>query len=130
MPMADDGALLLIGATGYLGSLVASDLLSQRQYRLVAPLRPTTSREKLLEKINSELAASGLTGEIDLERLITVELPPKEEIDNLLPVMQKLDVQEIIHCAGSVDYFDCERLKEVNIDLTNVSSNTPWIISV
>ncbi len=97
MSMADDGTLLLVGATGYLGSLVAAGLLSQEQVCVVAPLRVNSSRESLIGKIKLELAIDGLSNEIDFERLITVELPSNHEMRNLLPVIQKLDVSEIIH---------------------------------
>jgi nucleoside-diphosphate-sugar epimerase len=115
--MADNKTLLLIGGSGYLGSLVAANLLAYTNHRIVAPLRTHTSRETLIEKIQSEL--TGLACEIDFERLITVDLPSNNQFAELLPSLRKFDVQEIIHCAGSVDYFDSDRLKEVNIDLTN-----------
>ena len=114
-----DGTLLLIGGNGYLGSLAAAGLLSQGNFRIIAPLRDTGSRDKLIEKIKSELSADVPADEIDFERLITMELPPPQEVHNLFTAAQKLDVKEIIHCAGSVDYFDSNRLKEVNIDLTS-----------
>src|SRR5579872_5646348 len=107
MSIADKGTLLLTGATGYLGSLVITDLLCEGQYRIVASLRSSSNREKLIEKINLELARKGMIGEIDFERLLTVELPTSYNLESMRSAFQKFDINEIIHCAGSVDYFDC-----------------------
>ena len=119
MNLANKGTVLLIGASGYLGSLVAAGLLSKKDCRILAPIRSGTSRESLIEKIQAELAADCPDREIDFDRLITVNLPPLSEMNTLSADLQRLVVDEIIHCAGSVDYFDSARLKEVNVDLTS-----------
>ena len=119
MHRAGNGAVLLTGANGYLGSLITAGLLSQGHSRIVAPIRAGNSRENLIEKIKVELAIDGLAGEVDFERLVTVELPSIGTMHELLPIFKEQQVNEIIHCAGCVDYFDSARLKEANIDLTN-----------
>jgi nucleoside-diphosphate-sugar epimerase len=110
--------VLLTGATGYLGGLVASTLLANECSRVVAPIRRGHTRESLIEKIKWELESENLADEIDFSRLSTIALPPIDQLEDMLSEVANLSVQEIIHCAGSVDYFDTARLKEANIDMT------------
>jgi nucleoside-diphosphate-sugar epimerase len=113
-----ENSVLLIGATGYLGSLVAAGLLCEG-YKIVAPIRQSHTRENFIDKLKLDLAAEEINADIDFDRLTTISLPPVAEIPQLKAELSALGVNEIIHCAGSVDYFDTEKLKEVNIDLTN-----------
>jgi len=118
MTKENENSVLLVGATGYLGSLVAAGLLCEG-YRIVAPLRQSHTRQSFINKLKSDLAAEEVNAEIDFDRLTTISLPPVQEIPDLTAELHALGVDEIIHCAGSVDYFDTEKLKAVNIDLTN-----------
>ncbi len=116
--MIEKNKALLIGATGYLGSLVAAGFLCQGR-RLVTPLREPHTRASVIEKIKLDLLAEGIIDKVDFDLLETISLPPVNEVPNLSELLKDLGITEIIHCAGSVDYFDTEKLKEVNIDLTN-----------
>ncbi len=118
MTKQNDNSVLLVGATGYLGSLVAAGLLCEG-YRIVAPIRQLHTRESFINKLKADLVAEEIYTDIDFDRLITISLPPVKEIPDLMSELKALGVREILHCAGSVDYFDTEKLKEVNIDLTN-----------
>ena len=118
MSIENENSVLLVGATGYLGSLVAAGLLCEG-HRIVAPIRESHTRENFIEKLKADLIAEEINTQIDFDRLITISLPVVEELPNLTAELKALGVNEIIHCAGSVDYFDTEKLKEVNIDLTN-----------
>jgi nucleoside-diphosphate-sugar epimerase len=115
---SENGSILLTGVSGNLGGLVAAALLSGGCRRIVAPIRNGHTRESVLKKLTLELNAERRTDDIDFDRLITVDLPRNDDIHNLYPALCKLAVNEVIHCAGSVEYYDLESLKEGNIDLT------------
>ena len=117
--MADSIDILLTGASGVLGGLVAGTLLTNEWCRIIAPIRKEHTREGVIGAIRAELDAGGIGNEADFERLITVPLPAIDQFQNFLPILQKFSVSEIINCAGSMDYGSPERLKQGNIDLTN-----------
>jgi len=118
MKETDYGSVLLTGISGHLGGLVAAALLSERSCRIVAPIRSKHTRESILEKIKVELAADYPSSDVDFDRLVTVALPGNNEIYKLYAEIRNLQVNEIMHCAGSVEYYDSVELKEGNIDLT------------
>ena len=45
-------------------------------------------------------------------------LPTFEDLGELSPKLQALQVDEVVHCAGCLDYFDTPQLERVNIDFT------------
>ncbi len=110
--------MLLTGITGYLGTLVAATLLSETQYQIVAPIRSGHTREQLIQTIQLETNTNYSMSRIDFDRLVTIILPPIIEIHTLFKILNSLEIAEIIHCAGCVDYFDSARLNEANIELT------------
>jgi len=81
-------------------------------------MRDPAKRPEMLAQIGEELDREGLSGEIDLSRLVAVPLPSPGRFHELDETLVRFGVDEIVHCAGSVDYFDPIRLKEANIDLT------------
>lgn len=111
--------ILLTGSTGYLGGLAVCSLLAKSPSTLVLPIRSGRNRDELIETIRAELQAAGgdLTDAMR-QRLIVVALPAEKQPEQLLPLARQHGVEEIIHCAGCVDYFDSESLKAGNIDLT------------
>ncbi len=56
MTEADNGNVLLIGASGYIGGLVAAALLTHERCRIFAPIRGGHTRQTLIESIKLELA--------------------------------------------------------------------------
>jgi nucleoside-diphosphate-sugar epimerase len=55
----------------------------------------------------------------ELLRLVTiVELPPLGQLSVLDRIAAEMRVDEIIHCAGCVDYFDTVALQLANVDFT------------
>jgi nucleoside-diphosphate-sugar epimerase len=109
---------LLIGGSGYLGGLVAAGLLSDSDALIVAPIRGVHTRESVLTPIREELRCEGLTERIDFERVVTVPLPPDDDWTSLDAIVDQYGIEQILHCAGSVDYFNSELLHEANIVLT------------
>jgi nucleoside-diphosphate-sugar epimerase len=113
-------ATVVFGATGYLGSLAAATLLAEERCRLVLPVRGERSREQVLRPILAECEASGRPIEsADLERLEVTELPGTAQIPQLADRFRDLGVNRIVHCAGSVHYFDRTRLVAGNVQLTD-----------
>lgn len=111
--------VLLTGGTGYLGGLVAATLLTQDDVTLLVPVRAQYDAEGFWGPVRTEIVAR--TGHFDpawRQRVRIVELPPVGEVERLRPLLDQLDIREIVHCAGCLDYFDRELLEEVNVGLT------------
>lgn len=112
--------ILLTGASGYLGSLIAASLLAaDGEVRILAPTRPKRDAQDVVAPIAAELVAlAGSGAEAALARLQIVALPPQlEELD---PVLRDFGVDEVIHCAGCLDYFNKSALDAVNVDFTRI----------
>jgi nucleoside-diphosphate-sugar epimerase len=109
---------LLVGGSGYLGGLVAAGLLSDTDQLIVAPIRGAHTRETVLAPIREELYHEGLAECIDFERIITVPLPGTDDWTELDAIVERYAIEQIVHCAGSVDYFNSELLHDANIVLT------------
>jgi nucleoside-diphosphate-sugar epimerase len=113
------GAILVTGGNGFLGSLVTAAGLMESDRTIVLPLREPFSRERVLGPIVAELAAEGRTPRAeDLARVVMLPLPPCDRIGDLLGEMRALGVRDILHCAGSLSYFNVRKLEAGNLDLT------------
>lgn len=120
--MADfGGATLVTGSSGYLGSLVSAALLADERRRLVLPIRPATAPADCLARIRVALRDYGVSHQADdLMRLVKiVELPSLDNFRELDQVARSMNVNEVAHCAGCVDYFDKRRLHLANVELTS-----------
>lgn len=116
---ASAGSILITGGNGFLGSLVAAKALVESDATIVLPLREPYTRERVLAPILTELAAEGRPPRAaDSARIVTVPLPPHEHIDELYRSLRDLGVRDILHCAGSLSYFNVRRLQAGNLDLT------------
>lgn len=110
---------LLTGSTGFLGSLVTATALYETDARLILPVRPPHTREAVVARVAAHAAADGRPfSEATAARLVVLELPPVDRLGELAPSLEALGVREIIHCAGSVSYFNVRRLQEGNVELT------------
>jgi nucleoside-diphosphate-sugar epimerase len=113
-------ATFVFGATGYLGTLATATLLAEERCRLILPVRGGRSREQVLRPILAECAASGRRIEsADLDRLEVTDLPDTGRIPHLAGRFRDLGVDRIVHCAGSVRYFDRPQLIAGNVELTD-----------
>jgi nucleoside-diphosphate-sugar epimerase len=113
--------ILLTGASGYLGGLIAASLLAgDPDVRILAPVRPGRERQAVLEPITSELAA--MAGDPAaaqaVDRIQLEALPPLADLDDLDAALLAFEVDEVVHCAACLDYFDRDALQAVNVDLT------------
>lgn len=113
------GAVLITGGSGYVGGLVAASLLADGQDTLVLPIRPHRDPEAVRRMIGAELRLGyGVDDATVLERLVFVELPPLGELQELDPLVVEHGVDQVVHTAGCLDYFDEEQLQAVNVGLT------------
>src|SRR3954471_8572471 len=110
-------ATVFFGATGYLGTMATATLLAEERCRLILPVRGPRSRDQVLRPILAECEASGRRIEsADLDRIEVTDLPETARIPQLAGRYRNLGVDRIVHCAGSVDYFDRARLVAGNVE--------------
>jgi nucleoside-diphosphate-sugar epimerase len=109
---------LLIGSSGYLGGLVAAGLLAAGNDVIVAPIRGSHTRESVFAPISEELRCEGVEARVDFDRVVTVPLPAGADWQPIDALVERYAIDEIVHCAGSVDYFNSALLHEANIVLT------------
>lgn len=113
-------ATVVFGSTGYLGSLATATLLAEEPCRLILPVRGGRTREQVLQPILSECVAAGFRVEsADLDRIEVTKLPDTGMIPELAGQFRDLGANRIVHCAGSVHYFDRRQLREGNVELTD-----------
>ncbi|MBM3998076.1 MAG: NAD-dependent epimerase/dehydratase family protein [Planctomycetes bacterium] len=113
------GAVLVTGASGYVGSLIVAKLLCESPDVVVLPVRPGRDPESVRRRIATEMTVAGRPAtKSDLGRLVITSLPPEPDIGGLLEFARDYRVREIIHCAGSADYLDARKLTAGNVELT------------
>lgn len=115
--MEREAAVLVTGASGFLGRMVAAVFLAEGGVEVVLPIRDRHTKESVLASLELELQALGARPQL-LERAHIVPLPPLPQIDALLPLVRRFEVREIAHCAGCLSYFNKARLQEGNVELT------------
>lgn len=114
-------ASILFGGSGYVGALIAAAILAESPRILVLPIRATTDPETCLTRIRGALRERGVDDELVEQRLrliSLVELPPPERVGDLAGVIRAKRVDELIHSAGCLDYWDAKSLYAVNVELT------------
>lgn len=118
--MSASRGVLLTGASGYLGGLIAASLLvGEADVRILAPVRPGHDHDALRAELRAELHAAGAAdAESLLARIQFALLPPQGALAGLLPQLQAFGVDEVVHCAACLDYFDKPALHAVNVALT------------
>lgn len=112
--------VFLTGASGYLGGLIAAQLLARSECELVVPLRPSSSAEGFRSRLSLELAALGYEPDALQARVHVVSWSGAEGAgspDWDVPSVPE-GIDEIIHCAGCLDYYDLDALNAVNVELT------------
>lgn len=109
--------VLLVGGTGYLGSLVGATLLTQTRDFIVLAARAGHERDDILARLRMEMSASGDIEGRSLERLRIVRLPDPGDASGYLSLFRENRIDEVVNCAGSVHYFDVALLKQSNVDL-------------
>lgn len=111
--------ILVTGATGYMGALIVASLLRDTAAQVTCLTRSMHDRQALLEPIIEEWMAQGpepWTPEV-AQRIAQIQLPADlADVPDLGPQLGGVD--EIIHCAGCLDYYDLPKLQEVNVAYT------------
>lgn len=113
-------SIFITGATGHLGSLIVAGLLRKPSIQLILGHRDHHKPEEILaflKKILSketELDPAAALNRIQLLPYSALPIPGGRPSKDL----RKLEIQEIIHCAGSLEYFNLEALEKVNVGLT------------
>jgi nucleoside-diphosphate-sugar epimerase len=114
--MSSGRGVLLTGGSGYVGGLIATTLLTNEDVEIVAPVRKV-DRQKFLEPVRAEVLLSGHAFDDALaERIHVIPLPDKFE--DLDATIKEFRIDEIIHSAGCLDYFNAGALEEGNVELT------------
>jgi nucleoside-diphosphate-sugar epimerase len=72
----------------------------------------------VLAPIREEIRCEGAENKIDFERIVTVPLPAGDDWAALDEIVERYGIEQVLHCAGSVDYFDSALLHAANIVLT------------
>jgi len=125
--------ILLTGASGYVGGLIASALLANDDgVRILAPVRKLDSIERFFAPIDAEVRLAGRQfDETMRSRIHVVELPPLDRLADLDPLIRQWDVDEVVHSAGCLDYFNAGALEAVNIGYTTaiVEQALRWNVS-
>jgi nucleoside-diphosphate-sugar epimerase len=114
-------ASLVTGASGYLGGLITATLLATTSRRVLLPVRSAHDPSACLARIRRALLERGVRPDVADECLIRAsitELPAVDRVAELEPLARAHGVDEIIHSAGCLDYFDERNLYLVNVDLT------------
>jgi nucleoside-diphosphate-sugar epimerase len=112
--------ILVTGASGYVGRLLAASLLQHEDAALILPFRSEKhSADAVVAGVLEEAqAASSRAVAAFADRLLPVSWPAPGDFDRLLRFLQQHAVDEIVHCAGSLSYFNRTKLQAGNIDLT------------
>lgn len=120
-------AILLTGASGYVGRLLAVTLLEREPHTtIVAPLRGKHDHARLRALIASEFTTPDAEARARmLERLVFLPLPPTARFaTELVPHLQRelrdYDVVDVVHAAGCLSYFNQAKLREGNEELTSL----------
>ncbi|XVJ71140.1 MAG: NAD-dependent epimerase/dehydratase family protein [Rhizobacter sp.] len=111
--------ILVTGANGYLGALIVASLLRDTQADIICLTRGAHDRAALLAAIEEEWVShtrSAWSAQLDQrvqQQLLPVDLA---DVVDLAPGL--LGVDEIIHCAGCLDYYDLPKLQAINVGYT------------
>lgn len=111
---AGDNAVLITGISGYVGTLIGSALLKATDDAIVGIVRDSSQKEHVYENLQLEYEALG--SDLDAEVAKRIHLLTMDEFTK--SITQTPVVKQIIHSAGSVDYFDEEQLEIANIQYT------------
>lgn len=113
--------VLLTGGTGYLGSLLAAQILHDGWAdHLVLPTRKPSDLGPIPNEVRTELHALGAAPDRHLHRATSIHWQGAESAtaESLRALLETHKVATIVHCAGCLDYFDEQALTAVNVDFT------------
>ena len=120
-------AILVTGASGYVGRLLAAALLEREPHTTVlAPVRGKHDHDRIRAAMSSELSTRDPEARARmLDRLVLLPLPPTarfatELVPHLRRELAGYAVTDIVHSAGCLSYFNEAKLREGNEQLTSL----------
>jgi nucleoside-diphosphate-sugar epimerase len=110
--------IVVTGATGYLGALTVASLLRDSTATLSCLVRATHDEASLLGPIAEEWEArGGVWTEQLTSRIRRIVLPA--DLAETVSLAERLSgADEIVHCAGYLDYYNIPLLEQINIGYT------------
>src|SRR5687767_8766795 len=114
-------ALLVTGSTGFVGGALAAALAASDERSILLPIRQKHSAEAARAAIAAELFAMGREPDAaTLNRLVFIPLPRTAVLlerlgSELVPALADYEISDVVHCAGSLSYFNAARLHEGNV---------------
>ncbi len=112
-------AVLVTGASGYIGKLVTVTLLLEEDCDLLLPLRPHHNIDSVRADILTEFKTLGARVTPQLSRRMHfVPIALADDLTGLDERVKQLGVEQVVHCAACLDYFDSLELERINVGLT------------
>jgi nucleoside-diphosphate-sugar epimerase len=111
--------ILITGATGYLGSLVAAALAADRSARLVLLIRGKHDPGAVVAHIRAEAARTGRPQDRhEADRITVIRMPGAFRAADIVEAVRRFPISEVIHCAGCLSYWNVANLNAGNVLLT------------
>ncbi len=112
-------SILVTGATGYVGSLITASLLKDSDANIICLTRDTHDLDAMLAPVVEEWEAQTKQRWSDAQSRRIKQLHLPKDLADVVDLSAALqEVEEIIHCAGCLDYYDLPKLQAVNVGYT------------
>jgi nucleoside-diphosphate-sugar epimerase len=119
MTAAQADTILITGATGYLGGLVAAALAADRSARLILLIRGKHDPASVVTHILEEAAHTGRPRDPHGKGCITVvPLANAFRAADIVRALRQFSITEVVHCAGCLSYWNVANLNAGNVLLT------------
>ncbi|MBT0962400.1 NAD-dependent epimerase/dehydratase family protein [Denitromonas iodatirespirans] len=130
-PRPLDRRTLVTGAGGYVGTLTAAALLAGGVPAVLVPLRDPSRKDEVRSALALELLALGADPHLQ-ERIEWLDWPEIDDMNvaMLAALMRDRRVEEVVHCAGCIDYYDERALQQVNVDYTRMLGEAALAVGV
>ena len=115
--MVQSRAVLLVGASGTLGTLATAALLRSGDCRVVALVRDHHPADVVETLVQREFESSGSQPVKGWRRRLCQATLPAQDLSRLDSLVAEHGVNEIVNCAGCLSYFDAEASHKVNVVL-------------
>ena len=107
--------ILLTGGSGYIATLLAAALIETTDCGVIAAVRSPRSLFDLEDRVSRELSPAR---QRELRRRFRAVCLAAAGPRSFAACLRENDISELIHCAGSVDYANAQKLTAANVELT------------